>query len=131
MSIIEIKSLSSPDVDVDLWQPESVQDVCFLLEIEIGEACDERRDLFHVIVATPEGLRMWKCDEESIITDRATIIIAYFTWKNVHNAIENIVRQCTASDWSQSVLRLQRYFRWEYEDYCSGSPRGARQDKPG
>jgi hypothetical protein len=115
--VIEIKSLSSPDVEVDVWQPEPSDGVCFLLEAEIGERGDDRRDLFQIIVATPEGLRTLTPTEPPVLTDRATLVLTEFSWPALHRVLARIVRECAADDWSATVLRLQRYFRWEYEDY--------------
>jgi len=119
MTVLEIKSLSSPDVEIDVWAPESSEKVCFLLEAEIGERGSGRSDLFQVVVATPEGLRQLPVNEASILTDRATLVFADFSWSALHKTLGRIVRRCTAEDWNGSVLRLQRYFRWEYEDYVA------------
>ena len=43
---MEIKSLSSPDVDIDVWEAESKNDVFFVLELEIGLAGSSKADLF-------------------------------------------------------------------------------------
>lgn len=56
MTELEIKSVSSPDVDVDVWTPDGEAEVCFLLDVEIGEKNDDSCDLFSLVVATPEGL---------------------------------------------------------------------------
>jgi hypothetical protein len=38
---LRIKSIESADVDVDVWKPESPEDVYFPLELEIGLAGEE------------------------------------------------------------------------------------------
>lgn len=120
MNNLEIKSIHSPDVEIDLWQPDTQADVCFLLEVEIGEAGKERADVFQLMVATPEGLRQ-KSDiigrEFSVLSDRALVTFSEFSWRHLHQQLTVIIEKCTASSWEESVLRLQRYFSWEYEDY--------------
>jgi ribosome biogenesis protein Tsr3 len=112
---LKIQDFYSPDVEVHSCEPEAPEAVRFLLELEIGEAGNERKDLFQVVVATPEGLRAGAKD--SVIADRATIVVSEYSWIQLRRAVEQIVERCEAPTWKEAVLRLQRYFRWEYEDY--------------
>jgi hypothetical protein len=112
---LTIKSMMSPDVEIDAWEAESPRDVYFLLELEIGETHRDAADLFQVMVATPEGLR--EHARGNIISERATLVLSEFSWPSLHRALQDILRKCQTTDWPQSCLRLQRYFRWEYEDF--------------
>jgi hypothetical protein len=112
---LEVKRLSSPDVEVDRWEPKAKDDVYFVLELEIGIVGDRRADLFHVIVATPEGLRRFATTE--VISERSTLVLADFSWPLTHKTIKNIVQRCESPGWAESLVKLQRYFHWEYEDY--------------
>lgn len=112
---LKIHDLYSPDIDIYSWEPEKPEIVRFLLELEIGEGRDERRDLFQVVIATPEGLRFNAT--AMVIAERATIVISSYSWVNVKRVIESIVSRCEAPTWEEAVINLQRYFRWEYEDY--------------
>lgn len=116
MTRLEIRSLHSPDVEVDAWEPADDREVHFLLELEIGEVGDERADLFQVVVASPEGLRARKA-HGGVLSDRATLVLSRFSWTTVHGALARIIKSCEADDWAEAVQRLQRYFAWEYEDY--------------
>lgn len=117
MTKLQIKSRHSPDVQLDVWEPDDLADVYFLLELEIGEEGKEGADLFQVVIATPEGLRRRGAARNGVIEKRATLVISELSWKTVHRAVADIVAACTAPTWNESVLKLQRYFRWEYEDY--------------
>lgn len=117
MKSLSIKSWSSPDVDPFRWEPEGDSDVCFLLEIEIGETDDERADLFTIQIATPEGLRTKLSPSGGVLADRAMLVLSEYSWHGVQRTIQQLVQACAAPTWNESVLRLQRYFRWEYEDY--------------
>lgn len=114
---LKVHDYYSPEVEVHSWAPESPDSVKFLLELEIGEAGDESKDLFQVVVATPEGLRAGAGD--GVIADRATIVVSEYSWIQVQRAVEQIVERCEAPTWEEAVLRLQRFFRWEYEDYVA------------
>ncbi len=125
MSVLEIKSLSSPDVDVDVWEPTSNEEVYFLVEVEIGERNDERCDLFQLVVATPEGLRKQaEYVDGDVVADRATLVLSNFSWRGLWMALKRILEASQGNDWSESLLKLQRYMRWEYEDYVQESAGG-------
>jgi hypothetical protein len=112
---LRIKSIHSPDVEIDAWRPESLEDVYFPLELEIGLAEKESASLFQIMVATPEGLR--RNAKETIISERGMLVLSEFSWKIVHDALDRIIASSAGDSWQETVLRLQRYFFWEYEDY--------------
>ncbi|WP_375773343.1 immunity 8 family protein [Archangium gephyra] len=112
---LEIRSWSSPDVDFKAWRPDDRSDVFFLLEMEIGVAGEAGMDVFQVVVSTPEGLRARS--SKPVVRERATLILADYSWDLLRRTCVEIVARCAAASWEESVLRLQRYFMWEYEDY--------------
>lgn len=114
---LKVNDYYSPDIEIHSWEPDSAEQVRFLLELEVGEAGDDRKDLFQVVVATPEGLRASATGP--IIADRATIVVSEYSWGQVRRTVEQIVERCQAPTWEESVLKLQRYFRWEYEEYVA------------
>jgi hypothetical protein len=117
MNVLELRSLSSSDVEVGVWQPGEDGRVCFPLELEVGERGVKGADLFQVVIATPEGLRRLPASASCVLSDRALIVFDRFDWGLVRKELNDILIACAASTWSESVLRLQRYFSWEYEDY--------------
>jgi hypothetical protein len=117
MISLEVRSVSSSDVDPDEWEPTGNR-VLVALALEIGVAGTKGADLFYVTVATPEGLsEAEREDEVGALASRATIVVGTFSWKKVHAIIRKIVRQCEAATWDESLGKLQRYFQWEYEDF--------------
>jgi hypothetical protein len=112
---LRVGRISSPDVQVRVWEPSSRADVYLYLQVEIGADGEEGSDVFGLMVCTPEGLRSHA--REPVIAQRATLVISDFSWEQVFAAVRDIVGKCTGTDWNDSVIRLQRYFRWEYEDY--------------
>jgi hypothetical protein len=115
MTRLELKTLMSPDLDITTWEPTSLEEVWVALEMEIGLAGDEKADLFQVVVATPEGVR--KHAREDVISKRGMLILSRFSSDVLKEALNQILSECAADSWNESVLKLQRYFYWEYEDY--------------
>lgn len=107
--------MSSPDVELWTWNPHSDSDVLFLLEMEIGDKAADGADLFYVVIATPEGLR--SDSPRSVLVERATLVFSEFSWDIVKTTLQNILTRCSGDSWNAAVVRLQRYFQWEYEDY--------------
>lgn len=117
----EIKSIFSSDVELDVWQPATDADVCFLVEMEIGEVGQAAADQFSVIFATPDGLKGFRAGED-VILDRGVIVLRRFSWDAVHGSLESILRGCKYADWVGVTDYLQRYFHWEYEDMNRSRP---------
>jgi len=58
MMKLEIRNFSSMDIaNLWDWEPSSLEEVCFHLELEIGEKGSKGGQLFQLVVATPEGLK--------------------------------------------------------------------------
>lgn len=112
---LEIKSYDSTDVEVSWWTPELHEDVYFPVTVRVGEVGSEAGDNFEVMITTPEALR--KHAPGDVLSTRATLVLADYSPQLLRSTLERIVRRCSAHTWSESVLKLQRYFRWEYEDY--------------
>ena len=113
MDGIEIKRLESSDVGIDWWTPELYEDVYFEVRMEIGETTSDLAEAFTVRIATPEGLR--KHGTGPVLAERATIIVADYSPRLLRKTLEGIVRKCRGHSWTQSVDKLNRYFRQEKE----------------
>jgi hypothetical protein len=124
---LRIRNIVSPNVDFDVWRPDSLEDVYFPLEMEIGPVGKDMADVFGVIVATPEGLRRFAkrgiISErgllKEVISERGLLVLSEFSWEVVHKTLDRILEAGAGETWNESVLRLQRYLRWEYEDYTA------------
>ena len=117
MISLEVRSWSSPDVEPETEIPVAREAAHFLFELEIGEEGVDGADVFYVVVTTPEALRAKATEGETVLRERATLVVSDFEWWRIRTRLERIVESCAGKDWRESVLRLQRYFRWEYEDY--------------
>lgn len=114
MTGIEIKKLESNDIGVEWWLPELHEDVYFEVRIDVGEVGSSASDSFTVRIATPEGLR--KHGSSKVLAERATIIVADYSPSLLKETLERIVKSCLGHSWTQSVDKLNRYFRWQHED---------------
>ncbi|HBQ20134.1 MAG: Imm8 family immunity protein [Sandaracinaceae bacterium] len=112
-----IRSMSSPDVEIGVWEPESDADVCFLLQIEIGPAGEEGADVFDCMVATPEGLRKLERPGQPVIATRALLVFSSFSWTELFRVLDRLIASCEGHSWVETCDRLQRYFRWEYDEF--------------
>ncbi len=119
--------MHSPDVEVGVWEPDESGAACFLVEVEIGERGSRGADLFQAMIATPAGLTSeLRCSEApGLISCRALLVLPVFSWEAVSYALESVVAGCTASDWLDSVAKLEKFFQHEYEDYGRTGGRGA------
>jgi Immunity protein 8 len=114
---LTIADFHSPDVEsLDAWSPFAHADVYVLVEMSIGERGSRKRDLFQVMIGTPEAFRKRAAAGVAVLNDRGLILVSEFSWRPIRRHLEDIVKQCEADTWNESVLRLQRFFRWEYED---------------
>jgi hypothetical protein len=117
MIVLELRRLASPDAEPDTWVPES-DAVWVAIEVEIGVRGEAGQDVFYVNVATPLGLLGREVlDHHGAIASGSTIVLREFSWRAVRAVLESILCECADQNWTESVLKLQRYFAWEYEDY--------------
>ena len=88
-----------------------------MVEMEIGQEGVDGADLFQVVIATPEGLRATAKTGNTTIRERSTIVISFYDWHRIRESLETIIRSCESETWVNSTLQLQRYFKWEYENF--------------
>jgi len=113
---LEIKEIDSADVDIGQWRSDGSEQVYLQISMNIGETGSAAGDLFQTIVATPEGLRQASGRFGPVVSTRGLMVVSKFSWQLVRNTLTEIVVSCAAEDWPRSVLKLERYFIWEYED---------------
>ncbi len=116
---LEIKDIWSSDVEnVNRWVPDDRSTVFIQIYIAIGVEGDERADNFQLVVATPTGIRKWAEEYKlDLVLKRNVFVYREFSWKSLKRDIDAVVKKCESDTWNESVLKLQRYFLWEYEDY--------------
>lgn len=116
---LKIHDFWSSDVpSIKSWVPEDDSCIYIQLSIAIGLEGEVSADNYQLIIATPSGIKEW-IDEFNLdlIMDRNIMIFRRFSWKEIEKNIQDIVKKCESENLTESVLKLQRYFLWEYEDY--------------
>jgi len=94
---------------IDSWIPEDKRDVDFWMNFTIGY--DQRGgDNFQLHVVSPRNLRGPKSDQYSIVINE-------YSWKSVLEKVNNILKQCHGSDWSDISDKLSKYMYWEFDNY--------------
>lgn len=115
---LQIMGLWPNDIDdLSTYRPSDPRDVYFHLYIDIGDQSGNVSE-FQVEIGTPKG--MMSCASEhdlTLITDRNLIVMSEYSFDLLEESINNILLKCESNDWDASVLKLQRYFLWEYEDF--------------
>ena len=105
------------------WEAEDPSDVAILVEVEIGEEGQPEADVFQVMLVTPKGLeRMAATKSEPVILDRALVVMREVSAPAFEEWLSSTLKKCAADTWVATVLNLQRYFQWEYEDYKMERP---------
>lgn len=118
---LEIRGYTSADIrEVWSWVPNPGQPVFFQLTLEIGEVGQRGSYFFQLVVATPEGVRDFAtrfpgCE----LPDRALLVFADYTWDRLADKLTSILAKCARPEWGDTLVCMQRYFEWEYEDYRS------------
>lgn len=70
---------------------------------------------------TPRALASRVDNDPRAFWCRAMLILPRFTWEEVERALNQMVRGTGAPTWEGNAERLNRFVRWEFEDY---KPRG-------
>ncbi|NQZ07406.1 MAG: hypothetical protein HRT35_09630 [Algicola sp.] len=111
-----LNSLSSAEVDLKYWKPNSNQDIFICLDLEISfENKADGSNLFYVTLASPEALRIHR--KGIVLVKNKTLVVKEFDYEALMQRINEILCQCTRNTWEESCTVLQKYFSWEYEDY--------------
>jgi len=115
---IEIKDLFSSAIEnIWEWTPPDPYDVYFDLSLNIGLKGEEAADIFQIVVSTPQGMQGKARPGSNIIDDRSTLIVERYDREEVRRHLEEVVAKCDSDSQIEWQWKLQRYFRWEYEDY--------------
>ncbi len=113
----EIKGIDSPDVD-DIEAPafESLEDVYLLIQIYIGPPSSEGYEMFTVVVCTAEALKA-EYNRQTPRYLRNHLLVETYDYDAVVNHIQKTCNRVVEDTWSEVAEKLNRYFRWELEDY--------------
>jgi Immunity protein 8 len=80
----------------------------FLLDLTIGPSDSTSADIFDVIITTEH--KPSKISEGS-----KWIHIEKYDWDTLRATILGIIDSCEGRNWYECVMKLKKYFNWEYE----------------
>jgi hypothetical protein len=109
--------LGPPDISIEYVRPESNEEVYYPVELAIGTDNEDGDARFTLVIATPEALRQRAAEGPAILVDRAFLIVSEYDWDAIRTHLEDVLKKCEALTLHESIPLLQRYFRWEYEEY--------------
>jgi hypothetical protein len=52
---------------------------------------------------------------QTVVRDHATIVVAHYDFVALEAHLSQIVEACNQPEMSDTVTRLRRYFRWEWD----------------
>jgi hypothetical protein len=114
---LELVSLSSTDVDLETWVPESIEDIFISLDIEVGYSDGSPgTNMFYATLTTKQGLLARKIHDTTALK-----IIQHpmtpFNFSFIKGEIISLLKRCSRNSWDESCQELNKYLSWEYEDY--------------
>jgi hypothetical protein len=112
-----VKDWFSPDLPEEVWkwQPQSLDDVYYYLEMTIGREDSPGGDLFGLMVVSPQARRA--CPSSSRPNRRWLFVTTEYSWQVVVDHVNKVLDTCEGETWRDVSRKLSRYFYWEYEDY--------------
>jgi hypothetical protein len=96
------------------YVPENPEVFDDFVQVHIGQKPGKGADAFTLRVATPAGLAA-QPDKNSIIAQSPILVMRRFDFDELWNWLEKTVVSCQGDTWPESVEKLKRYFKWEFE----------------
>ncbi len=105
---------------VDPLPPAASASAALNITVGIGERGTEARDNFQLLVCTPSWLAE-QIEKRGAVWPRGMLVVERLDMEYVRRAVQLLADQFRRSrDWVQFTERLNRYLRWEFEDYNDG-----------
>lgn len=111
-----LKSIHSPDFDLDSFVPEEDDCFGFLLQAFFGPVNSPGEESFDIFVCTPSWLER-NLAEESVVSGRHYLFMKRHDLRVLRAYLNKCAQQCDGATWSEVALKLGRFGKWEFEDY--------------
>lgn len=100
-----------------VWVPEDPRVFFDIVCLDIGVgAKSQGTDVFMITVATPGGLKSAPA-ESGVVLAGPVLVLETYDFDTMWAWLNTTVDACVADTWSNSVDRLRRWFRWEYDNF--------------
>lgn len=119
MTGARLRGLHSPDVfDLEHYIPEDEASFGFLLQAMIGPDYSEDAESFDFLVCTPRWLsdHLQTTGAEAIF-GRHYLFLSHYTYSILWRTIQQLCERATGNNWGEVGSFLNRYGKWEFEDY--------------
>lgn len=111
-----IRSMTSPDVDVENYSPDDPEDVAVFVQVIAGPADEEGAESFNIDIVTPAWLAA-HVKQHGPLVGRHYLIVDRWDWPTIRAFLTAAIEREEASTWSGLGERLARIGHWEFEDY--------------
>jgi hypothetical protein len=112
-----LRRLHSPNVfDLKNYAPQEGEPVGLLIQAMIGPHNGSGEESFDFVVCTPEWLAS-QMPESGYTFGRHHLVVRRYDYATIWSAIEDLCNQATGQNWHSVAAFLNRYGKWEFEDY--------------
>jgi hypothetical protein len=112
----ELRRLHSPDVDLQQYIPEDVEDFGLLIQAMIGPLHREGEESFDFLVCSPRWFAV-RLAEHEYRWGQHHLFLKRYDLNLIAMAIEKLCQSIEGPDWETLADRLGRFGRWEFEGY--------------
>jgi len=112
----ELKSLTSPDFDLESCVPANPGSFCFVLEAVIGLEEQEGGEIFLFEVCTPRWLETAVAGAEPIF-GMNKLIVPEYNYAQLRDFLVTYCGRCVSDSWPKIARKLASVGAWEFEDY--------------
>jgi hypothetical protein len=113
----ELRRLHSPDLlDLRGSKPDNPENFRILVQAMIGPRGSPGEESFDFVVCTPKWLALF-LSKDAAIFGRHYLFVDVYDYDVIWEKINQLCIDTAGSTWSEVGERLNRYGRWEFEDY--------------
>jgi hypothetical protein len=111
-----VRTLHSPDVDLQTYEPSDPGDVGLLIQVLAGPADGPGEESFDIVVCTSRWVER-HVRENGPLVGRHHVIVNEYDAEQVRGFLTRLFESEVADDWPQLAGKLARFGQWEFEDY--------------
>ena len=124
----ELRSLHSPDLDLQHETPADPEDFTILVQAFIGQAGKPGEDAFSFQVCTPRSLEDTARRQlaKGFWFARNLLVLERYDYQVLCRAIIGLCRSTSGRSWDEISVKLSRWGAWEFEEYQPLNERAQR-----
>ncbi|MGL3609080.1 Imm8 family immunity protein [Rhizobium sp. G187] len=113
--IAEVKSIELIDYENWIYWPDDIEKFCVAAEAMIGPVGEEGADIFSFEICTPKWFEEERNEKAAFA--RAVVFLRTYDELAAKTIIRKLVDTTSGDTWIEIAQKLNRYLRWEFEDY--------------